>query len=113
MIEEEKLIIEDFNIIDELISFIAKRNSFEADAGHHDDLVMSLVLFAWCTTQQYFKDLLNMDIRKSMYEEKIDQLEADMTPFGFIDNGMGDEYEVGSDGTLWSKVDDDDNFLSI
>ena len=54
-----------------------------------------------------------MDIRKSMYEEKIDQLEADMTPFGFIDNGMGDEYEVGSDGTLWSKVDDDDNFLSI
>ena len=113
LIEEEKLIIEDFNIIDELISFIAKRNSFEADAGHHDDLVMSLVLFAWCTTQQYFKDLLNMDIRKSMYEEKIDQLEADMTPFGFIDNGMGDEYEVGSDGTLWSKVDDDDNFLSI
>ena len=113
LIEENKLIIEDFNVIDELISFVAKRNSFEAEQGHTDDLVMSLVLFAWCTTQQYFKDLLNMDIRKSMYEEKIEQLEAEMTPFGFIDNGVGEDYEIDSDGTLWSKVDDGDNFLSI
>ncbi|MBC8442923.1 MAG: terminase [Proteobacteria bacterium] len=115
LIEEDKLIIEDYKVIDELISFIAKRNSFEADDGHNDDLVMSLVLFAWCTTQQYFKDLLNMDVRKSMYKEKLDQIEEEMTPFGFIDNGMGDDYEVDSDGTLWSAVDDDgmDGIFSI
>jgi len=107
LIEEEKLIIDDFDVIDELISFIAKRNSFEADRGHTDDLVMSLVLFAWCTTQQYFKDMLDMDVRKIMYEEKMEQLEAEMTPFGFIDNGAGDEYEIDSKGIVWQKVDED------
>ena len=114
LIEEEKLIIDDFDVIDELISFIAKRNSFEADGGHTDDLVMSLVLFAWCTTQQYFKDMLNMDVRKILYEEKMEQLEQEMTPFGFIDNGIDDEYEVDKDGTVWQKVDDNENsgFLS-
>jgi len=115
LIEEEKLIIDDFDVIDELISFIAKRNSFEADRGHTDDLVMSLVLFAWCTTQQYFKDMLDMDIRKIMYKDKIEQLEAEMTPFGFINNGIEDEYEVDVDGTAWQNVNDDDgvgNFFS-
>ena len=91
-----------------MISFIAKRQSFEADDGHNDDLVMSLILFAWCTTQQYFKDLLNMDVRKAMYKEKLQQIEEEMTPFGFIDNGMGDEFEQDSDGTLWKTIDEDD-----
>jgi len=114
LIEEDKLLIEDYDIIDELISFISKRQSFEADAGHNDDLVMSLMLFAWCTTQQYFKDLLNMDVRKAMYKEKLEQIEEEMTPFGFIDNGIGDEYEQDADGTLWKNVDSDDagGFLS-
>jgi hypothetical protein len=109
LIEEDKLLIEDYDIIDELISFISKRQSYEADAGHNDDLVMSLILFAWCTTQQYFKDLLNMDVRKSMYKEKLEQIEEEMTPFGFIDNGKGDEYEKDSDGTLWKTVNDEDD----
>jgi len=115
LIEEDKLLIEDFNIIDELISFISKRNSFEADAGHTDDLVMSLVLFAWCTTQQYFKDMLNMDVRKSMYKEKLEQLESEMTPFGFINSGVEDDYEVDADGTIWQNADDDNlgSFFSI
>ena len=93
----------------ELISFIAKRQSFEADDGHNDDLVMSLILFSWCTTQQYFKDLLNMDVRKAMYKEKLEQIEEEMTPFGFIDNGMGDEFEQDADGTLWKNVNNDDD----
>ena len=109
LIEEDKLLIEDFGIIDELISFIAKRQSFEADDGHNDDLVMSLILFAWCTTQQYFKDLLNMDVRKAMYKEKLEQIEEEMTPFGFIDTGMGEEYEKDSEGTLWKNVENDDS----
>ena len=116
LIEEDKLLIEDFDVIDELISFIAKRNSFEADGGHTDDLVMSLVLFAWCTTQQYFKDMLDMDVRKIMYEDKLEQLEAEMTPFGFINSGVEDEYEVDAEGTVWKNAEDDDgvgNFFSI
>ena len=107
LIEEDKLIIDDFDTIDELISFISKRQSFEADDGHNDDLVMSLVLFAWCTTQQYFKDLLNMDIRKELYKEKMQQLEEEMTPFGFINDGGGDDFQIDADGTLWKDADSD------
>ena len=107
LIEEDKLIVDDFDTIDELISFISKRQSFEADDGHNDDLVMSLVLFAWCTTQQYFKDLLNMDIRKELYKEKMQQLEEEMTPFGFINDGGGDDFQIDADGTLWKDADSD------
>ena len=56
LIESDKLMIEDYDIINELASFVSKKGSFEAETGHHDDLIMTLVLFAWATSQNYFKD---------------------------------------------------------
>jgi len=109
LIEEDKLIVEDFDAVSELTSFVAKRQSYEADEGHNDDLVMTLVLFSWITTQPYFKELLNVDIRKTLYKDQIDQLEQDMTPFGFIDDGNKDNYEVDSEGNVWFSVDDDNS----
>ena len=94
LIEEDKLIIEDLDVVDELTTFVAKRQSFEADDGHTDDLVMCLVLFAWLTRQEYFKSITNIDVRTSIYQEKIEELEEDMSPFGFMpesgDNGDWD-----------------------
>ena len=86
LIEEDKLIIEDVDIVNELITFVAKGKSFEADDGHTDDLVMSLVLFAWLTRQQYFKSLTDSDVRTQIYEEKIREIEDDLLPFGFAVN---------------------------
>jgi len=91
LIEEDKLLVEDVDTINELITFIAKKNSFEADDGHTDDLVMSLVLFAWMTRQDYFKSLTDADIRTQIYEEKIRDIEDELMPFGFI----ADEAEEG------------------
>ena len=54
-----------------MITFVAKKQSFEADDGHTDDLVMSLVLFAWLTRQEYFKSLTDLDVRTDIYEKKI------------------------------------------
>ena len=105
LIEEDKLIIEDFNTVNELTSFIAKRQSYEADDGHNDDLVMGLVMFAWVTTQPYFKDMMDMDIRQDIYGDKIKQMEDEMTPFGFFSDGTDDDYEVDPDGTIWNRVD--------
>ena len=51
LVEEEKLLVEDADIISEFTTFIAKKQSFEAEDGHNDDLVMCLVLFAWATRQ--------------------------------------------------------------
>ena len=43
------------------------------------------------TNQTYFKELTNVDIRERMFLEQQDQLEQDMFPFGFMDNGIDDE----------------------
>ena len=103
MIEEDKLIVEDFDIIKEFVSFISKKKSYQAETGHHDDLVMTLVLFGWLTTQTYFKELTNLDIRKDLYEDKMKQIEDDMTPFGFIEDGLSSQETtyIDSSGQRW------------
>lgn len=91
LIENDKLIIEDFDVITELASFIGKGTSYEAEEGAHDDLVMTCVLFAWLVRQTYFRDITDVDIRQKMYEEKIKMLEDEQLPFGIIDDGMPEE----------------------
>jgi len=105
LIERDQLIIDDLNTINELISFVAKKQSYEADDGHNDDLVMTLVLFSWLTTQGYFKELMNIDTRTRLFEDKMKQIEEDMLPFGFIQDGNSEETFVDGEGTVWNKVD--------
>ena len=97
LIEEDKLIVEDVDCVNELITFVAKGNSFEADDGHTDDLVMSLVLFAWMTRQDYFKSLTDSDIRTQIYEEKIREIEDDLMPFGFASDSLEEGEWDGED----------------
>lgn len=101
LIEDTKLIVEDFNTVDELTTFVAKGDSFEAEDNHHDDLAMTLVLFSWLTTQAYFKSITGSDIRKDLYEEQIKNLEEEMTPFGFVDDGDTPNAMVDDRGTVW------------
>ena len=107
LVEDNKLIIEDFDIINELSTFIVKGSSFEADDGCNDDMVACLFIFGWTTDQTYFKELTDNDIRQQMYKEQQDQLEQDMAPFGFVINGLEDEnigQAVDEYGTRWSPV---------
>ena len=107
LIEDNKLIIEDFDTINELSTFIVKGSSFEADDGCNDDMVACLFIFGWTTDQTYFKELTDNDIRHQMYKEQQDQLEQDMAPFGFVVNGLEDEnigQVVDEYGTRWSPV---------
>ena len=107
LVEDNKIIIEDFDTINELSTFIVKGSSFEADDGCNDDMVACLFIFAWCTDQTYFKELTNNDIREQMYRENQDQLEQDMAPFGFVVNGLEDENigeMVDEYGTRWSPI---------
>ena len=101
MIEEDKLIFKDYNIISELTTFISKSNSFEAEEGCNDDLAMCLVIYAWLVAQDYFKELTDQDVRKRLYEEQKNQIEQDMAPFGFISDGLDDTSFVDSEGDLW------------
>jgi hypothetical protein len=96
LIEGDKLIIQDFDIISELSTFIAKGKSFEAESGATDDLVMCLVIFSWLANQRYFKELTNVNVRGQMFTDQQNAIEADMAPFGFIDDGLNDP--EGQDG---------------
>jgi hypothetical protein len=101
MIEENKLLFNDLDIISELTTFISKNNSFEAEDGCHDDLAMCLVIYAWLVAQDYFKELTDQDIRKRLYEEQKNQIEQDMAPFGFMDDGLGEESFTDDEGERW------------
>jgi hypothetical protein len=101
MIEEDKLIFRDYEIMSELTTFIQKHNSFEAEEGCNDDLAMCLVIYAWLVAQDYFKELTDQDVRKRLYEEQKNQIEQDMSPFGFIVDGLEDATFVDSQGDRW------------
>ena len=105
LLEDDKILIIDYDIISELTTFSQKHNSFEAEEGCNDDLAMCLVIFAWLVAQDYFKEMTDNDVRKRIYEEQKNQIEQDMAPFGFISDGLDEDSFVDKDGDLW-KVDE-------
>jgi len=107
IIETDKLIIQDYDLINEFSTFILKGQTYEAEDGHSDDLAMCCVLFSWLIQQTYFKELTDDDIRARMFMEQQHQLEQDMAPFGFMDDGLQSPYGetvVDEYGTRWSPV---------
>ena len=101
LIEEDKLFINDYEIISELTTFVSKHNSFEAEEGCNDDLAMCLVIYAWLVAQDYFKELTDQDVRKRLYDEQKNQIEQDMAPFGFINDGLSESSFVDDEGDRW------------
>ena len=101
LIEEDKLLIPDYDTIAELTTFIVKGQSFAAEDGCNDDLAMCLVIFAWAALQQYFKEMHDNDVRQRIYDDQRENIEQDMAPFGFIDDGLGDEYFADAQGDVW------------
>jgi hypothetical protein len=103
LLEDNKLLVNDYDIISELTTFVQKHNSFEAEEGCNDDLAMCLVIFSWLVAQTYFKEMTNNDVRKRIYEEQKNQIEQDMAPFGFVLDGLDDNesFVEKSTGDRW------------
>ena len=101
MLEDDKILLWDYDIISELTTFAQRANSFEAEEGCNDDLAMCLVIFSWLCAQDYFKEMTDNDVRKRIYEEQKNQIEQDMAPFGFIQTGLEDESFTDKDGDIW------------
>lgn len=119
LMEDDKLITNDFEVISELTTFAQKHNSFEAEEGCNDDLAMCLVSFSWLVAQDYFKEMTNNDVRKRIYEEQKNQIEQDMAPFGFISDGLDDfndvsvEKETGDRWMLAKSKHEESNPLEV
>lgn len=107
LIEEDKLLINDYDTINELSTFIQKSNSFMAEEGKNDDLVACLILFAWASTNEYFKEITDDDIRKRLFQEKQANEENDMLPIGFLEDGLQQETFV-EDDKIWSVVSNEE-----
>lgn len=90
LIEQQQLIINDHNTIHELSRFSRKGTSYEAEPGANDDLVMGLVLFAWMSDQQYFKDLTDINTLMKLRDKSEEELRDEMFEF-FRDDGQPDE----------------------
>ena len=110
LIEEQKFLLFDAECISELSTFVERSGTFAADEGYHDDLAMCMVLFAWLSTNTFFKDLTNVDIRDNLYNSQMRMIENDLTPFGLVVDGHEPEAEV-MDGDYWMFGDEKEKFL--
>jgi hypothetical protein len=111
LIEGDKLLINDFDTYSELTTFEQHKTSFAAAEGANDDMVMSLVIFAWATTQKYFREIVNHDLRKQIQLENMNQYDEDVLPAPIIDDGLERPFEM-MDGDLWEVANGGDTYGS-
>ena len=105
LIEDDKLLVEDYDTIAELTTFIQKGQSFQAEDGCNDDLAMCLVIFSWMAMQPYFKEMHDNDVRQRIYEDQRDQIEQDMAPFGFVSDGLEEDQFKDAQGDVWQVAE--------
>jgi hypothetical protein len=113
LIEQDQLIVNDFNTIQELSTFSRKGASYEAESGCHDDLVMCLVLFSWMSDQQYFKEMTDINTLRALRQRNEQEIMDDLLPFGFHDDGMPDENVIDVPIGNGSDFYDTSNFESF
>jgi hypothetical protein len=107
LLENNKLEIVDEDTIHEITCFEARGNSFEASSGNHDDLVMNFVMFGYFAGTNYFNELTNISLKDLLYQKRIQEIEDDIVPFGFIDNGSNNVQQTTptQDGWLYDEND--------
>ena len=88
VLENNRLDIVDDHTIMEISTFVAKGQSYEASPGNHDDLVMNFVMFGYFVSTQYFADMTDINLKEMMFKQKMKEIEDDLPPFGFIDDGL-------------------------
>ena len=106
IMEEKKLYVRDIDTIQEFATFVSKGQSFQADGGCHDDMVMNCVLFAWFVSTPLFKDMSNADLKSMLYAEKQKEIEDDIVPIGIMDGRNYEEESFIEGGDRWSYEKD-------
>jgi hypothetical protein len=101
LIETDKLTTTDFDTIAELNTFVRDKDSYKAEEGNNDDIVMTLVLFSWLTAQSFFKEITNSDVRQRLLEERNIQMEEELLPIGILDDGLEEEKHFDGED-LWT-----------
>ena len=112
ILETKRLTINDDSTILEISTFEAKGQSYEASEGNHDDLMMNLVLFGYFVSTQYFSDMTDINLKQMMFEQKMQEIENDVVPFGFIDDGSEAIQQIENQDDPWRiRIDETDRFV--
>jgi hypothetical protein len=110
LIEQSKLEIVDEGTISEISTFESKGSSYQASGGNHDDLVMNIVLFSWFISSDAFADILDMDLKSLLYRDRIKEIEDDLLPFGYHDDGSSSN---GASDSLNKVVEQQKRWMDI
>ena len=102
LVEQNKVVINDAETIVEMSTFVAKGQSYEASANSHDDLMMNLVLFGWFAATPMFTEMLDSNMRSFIYAQQAKQIEDEVLPFGFIEDGREETVIVDDEGQQWN-----------
>ena len=111
ILEEKRLTINDEQTILEISTFEAKGQSYEASEGNHDDLMMNLVLFGYFVSTQYFSDMTDINLKQMMFQQKMQEIENDVVPFGFIDDGEEAIVKIENEDDPWRVREDTRRFI--
>ncbi len=103
ILENKKLNIVDENTILEISTFVAKGQSYQASDGNHDDLMMNLVLFGYFVSTQFFADLTDINLKQMLFENRMKEIQDDVVPFGFIDDGESHKNDLDNRENPWHK----------
>ena len=101
LLENNKLKVVDEQTILEISTFEAKGQTFQASVGNNDDLVMNLVLFGYFVSSAYFSDLTDINIKDIIFNQKMKEIQEDIVPFGFIDDGSEHMRQIEKSDDPW------------
>jgi len=102
ILESGKLEIVDDQTILEISTFEARGQSYEASDGNHDDLMMNLVMFGYFCSTKYFGDMTDINLKQMLFDQRMKEIEEDIVPFGFIQNGQDDvDLDIRNDTDNW------------
>ena len=111
ILETNKLNIVDEQTILEISTFEARGQSYEASEGNHDDLMMNLVMFGYFVSTQFFADMTDIDLKQMLFDQRMKEIEDDMVPFGFIDDGTEAIQAIENQDDPWKIRDDTGRFV--
>ena len=90
LIEEQFLVVQDWNTIQEFTTFIKHQGTYKAKAGKHDDLVTPFIAFAWLTTIPLFEDLSSSTMQEMLKRHREETADDSHECFGFFSDGTED-----------------------
>jgi len=112
LVETNQLLVEDFDMVEELSTFVLqKTGQYAAESGYNDDTVSTLWLFSWLTNQTVFKDITDLNLRKKLYAERLVRMEEQMPAMPVIESNAYRPVpmrKVGNDLWLDSSMSMDD-----